>query len=165
MDNFNQPYRRRNYFIEKGFQASFIFKFFLLVFAGGALTAALLYWFSAKSTTVAIVDSRVVVRSTADFILPLLIQTVIVTSLLVGLATVFVTLFISHRIAGPIFRFKKALNSLKEGDFSSEVRIRQADQLQGLATEFDETVRVIRIKLNNVKNGLKNFKSNPRLKK
>ena len=91
--------RRKNYFIEKSFQTKFILKFCTLVVIGALLTISIVYFFAMRSTTVAIVNSSVVVKTTADFLLPALLQTVAVVMILIGLATIIVTLFTSHQIA------------------------------------------------------------------
>jgi len=136
--------KRRNYFIEKRFQFNFILKFCALVAVGGVLTIAILYYLALRSTTVSIVDSRVLVKTTADFLLPVLIQTVVVVMILVSIATVFVTLFVSHKIAGPLYRLKKKMREIEEGDFSGDFRIRHLDQLQDLAQSFNSMIHKIR---------------------
>jgi methyl-accepting chemotaxis protein len=146
--------RRREYFIEKKFQSRFILKFCTLVIVGGLLTIGLLYLLTMQSTTVSVVNSRVVVRSTADFLLPILIQTVVTVMMVVGLATIAVTLFISHKIAGPLYRFKKIIQVLSEGDFSVDFRLRHLDQLQDIALAFNYTISKIRAELNAIKEGL-----------
>lgn len=139
--------RRRNYFIERTFQARFILKFCVLVVSAGLLTMAALYIMGIGSTTVSIVNSRVVVKSTADFLLPVLIQTLLVVIILAGAATIFITLFVSHQIAGPLYRMKKAMEQLSEGDFKVEVKLRSSDQLKELADTFNTMVRKIKAKL------------------
>ena len=143
--------KRRIYFIEKSFQAKFIMKFCGLVALGGLLTVGLLYLWAARATTVSIVNSRVVVNTTADFILPLLIQTVIIVTMVVAIATILVTLFVSHKIAGPLYRFKKVMEAMGEGDFLSQVKIRKGDQLQDLAKIFDEMIVKNRLKIKALK--------------
>jgi len=143
--------KRRIYFIEKSFQAKFIMKFCSLVVLGGLLTIGLLYLWAMKATTVSIVNSRVVVNTTADFILPLLIQTVIIVTMIVAIATILVTLFVSHKIAGPLYRFKKVMEAMGEGDFLSHVSIRKGDQLQDLAKIFDDMIAKNRVKIKALK--------------
>lgn len=143
--------RRRTYFIEKKFQTKFILKFCALVAAGALLTIGILYFLASKSTTVTIVDSRVMVRSTSDFLLPILIQTVFTVMLLVGLATVVITLFVSHKISGPLYHFKKTMEELEKGDFSSDFRIRCPDQLQSLAKIFNAMIGETRKQVNLIK--------------
>jgi len=140
-------YKRKNYFIEKSFQARFILRFCALVALGGLLIVILLYLFGRFSTTVSIINSRVVVRSTSDFLLPILIQTIAIVFVLIGLATIAITLFVSHMIAGPLFRFKKVLKSLEDGDFSSEFRIRNTDQLQDMASALNAMINKNRAEL------------------
>lgn len=151
-------YKRRAYFIEKEFQARFILKFCLLVAIGGLLTVGILYLLAMRATTVSIVDSRVVVQSTANFILPVLIQTVIIVMIIVSLATIVVTLFVSHKIAGPLYRFKKVIQALTEGDFSSEFKIRHLDQLQDLAGALNNMVIKVRSELKALQNNFSSLK-------
>jgi methyl-accepting chemotaxis protein len=152
MDEIKEAYKRRTYFIEKGFQTRFILKFCLLVIIGGLLIVCSLYFFASRSTTVSIVDSRVVVRTTADFLLPILVQTVLVVTIIVGVASIFVALFVSHSIFGPLYRFKNVIRVLGDGDFSTGFHIRRNDQMQVLAEEFNEMITKIRANLNLVKN-------------
>lgn len=154
-----QQFRRRTYFIEKKFQTNFIIKFCSLVIVSGLLTIAIIYLLAKQSTSVSIVNSRVLVRSTADFLLPLLFQTVAVVVVLIGMAAAAVTLLVSHKIAGPLYRFQKVLQTLTEGDFSSDFRIRKLDQLQGLADEFNNMIRRTRGQLNLLKTNFVSLKS------
>ena len=145
MDNIKvRPYKRRNYFIEKKFQSKFILRFCSLVLMAGLLTIGILYLLSMKSTTVAIINSRVAVRTTADFLLPILLQTVLIVTIMASLATIALTLSTSHKIAGPLYRFKKVIQSLETGDFSSDFRIRSQDQLQDLSEAFNSMIKKIR---------------------
>lgn len=150
--------KRRIYFIEKRFQANFILKFCVLVAIGGLLTIGILYFLAKHSTTVSFVNSRVVVCTTADFILPILIQTVAIVTILVGLGTILVTLFVSHKIAGPLYRFKKVIHALTEGDFSSDFRIRHLDQLQDLADVFNKMIVKVRTELKGLKDNFQSLK-------
>jgi len=159
MDKINtKTYKRRNYFIDREFQAKFILKFCALVALGGLLTIVVLYFLAMKSTTVSIVDSRVVARTTADFILPILIQTVFIVMIIVSMATVIVTLFVSHKIAGPLFRLKKTMQALQEGNFSSDFHIRDLDQLQELADVVNSMIKKVRDGLNGLKTGFLSLK-------
>jgi len=136
--------RRRNYFIERSFQTRFILKFCMLVVAGGLLTIGILYFLALRSTTVSIINLSVVVKSTADFLLPILIQTVLVVMVLLSIATIIVTLFVSHKIAGPLYRIKKAMHDLGEGDFTTQITLRRLDQLKNLAEEFNSMVNKLK---------------------
>jgi len=146
-----KPHKRRIYLIDREFQVKFILKFCALVAAAGLLFMSILYFSVMQSTAVSIVNSRVVVRSTADLILPILIQTVIVVTIVISLFTIFVTLFISHKIAGPLYRFKKVMQELETGDFSSDFQIRNPDQLQELARAFNSMIKKVREEMGQLK--------------
>ena len=150
--------KRRNYFIDKKFQSNFILRFCFLVVATGAFIMAVLYAMAGRANTVSFVNSRVVVQNTADFIFPLLIQTFVVSTIVVGLGVIVVTLFISHRIAGPLYRFKKVLNSLGEGNFSLPCRIRRKDALQDVALAFNDMIANVRKTFGLIDKDLKSLK-------
>lgn len=152
------PNKRRTYFIEKSFQARFILKFSSLVLLSGLLTTLILYFLSMRSTTVSIVDSRVVVRTTADFLLPILIQTILVVMVFVSIGAILVTLFVSHKIAGPLYHFKKKMEDLGQGDFSDSFGLRHGDQLHDLAVSVNNMVTKIRQEIKGLKGLLYSLK-------
>ncbi len=154
-DNYN---KRRIYLIDKKFQLNFIFRFCTLVIIGGLLTILGLYLLAGQAATVSFVNTKVVVKTTADFILPILIQTVAIVVIIVGLATIFVTLRVSHKIAGPLYRFKKVMEALGMGDFSNNFKIRRLDQLQDLADEFNAMITKTRAELKTLKDSFASLK-------
>jgi len=145
-------YQRRNYYIDKNFQTKFILKFCSLVAVGSLLTVALIYWLAQHSTTVGIADGRVAVHTTAEYLLPLLLQTVLLQIVIVSLVAVVMTLLVSHKIAGPLFRFKVMLGILGEGDLLSTMKLREGDQLQQVAVAYNEAVGKINEKIKKLKN-------------
>lgn len=151
-------FRRRNYYIDKDFQKSFILKFCALVAAGAGLMILILYLLTRLSTTVSIVKSRVVVMTTADFLLPLLLQTVVIVTIAVGITTAIFTLIISHKIAGPLYRFKQTFKELSQGNFSSQVRLRKDDQLHEVATEFNQMINAVRNQIHEANLAAKSIK-------
>lgn len=50
------------------------------------------------------------------------------------------TIFISHKIAGPFFRFSKAFNAVEKGDYRSRVILRKRDEGHPVAQEFNEAM-------------------------
>lgn len=158
MKNAQEINKRKNYFIDKTFQSRFIVKFCLLVVLASLIIAGMLYWLGRQSTTVAIIDSRVVVRTTADFLLPLLLQTILVVMVILGIATIILTLLFSHKIAGPLYRFKKAMESMKSGNLSANFNLRNYDQLKGLSQEVNAMIDRTRDQINLIKSDLADLK-------
>ncbi|MFQ5741823.1 MAG: hypothetical protein ACE5JX_22735 [Acidobacteriota bacterium] len=59
--------------------------------------------------------------------------------------------FVTHKFAGPLYRFEQVLQKVKEGDFPVSVRIRQGDDLQEFAGHLDSALRTIASALNGIK--------------
>ena len=148
----HKKFQRRNYYIDKGFQTSFILDFCSLIAFGSVLIVVLIYWLARHSTTVGIVHGHVAVHTTAEYLLPLLIQTVCIELVIVSLAAIVMTLLFTHKIAGPLHRLKLMLAKLGEGDFSSSMRLREGDQLQQVAVAYNEAVEKINDKIKKAKN-------------
>ena len=50
------------------------------------------------------------------------------------------TIFISHKIAGPFFRFSQAFGTLEKGDYRARVFLRKLDEGIPVAEEFNEAL-------------------------
>ena len=48
-----------------------------------------------------------------------------------------VTLFVSHKIAGPLFRLEKDISVIAEGDLTYTVYLRKGDQLRELSADIN----------------------------
>lgn len=129
--------QRKQYFIDKKFQAKFILRFCLINIVACVLIGALVYYMNGQTNTVAFENLRVVVKSTSDFILPILLQVIVIVSVLVALATIVIVLLMSHRISGPLFGLTGQIRNLAKGDLSQPIRIRASDQLQQVAAELE----------------------------
>jgi len=55
----------------------------------------------------------------------------------------------SNRMAGPIYRFEKAMDKLSEGDLSINVTVRSHDEFQDTAIKFNNAIQQIREKTQN----------------
>ncbi len=129
----NHPiHKRRIHYIKKEFQRNFILKFCGIIALGSVVSTALIYWISKDSLTTTVSGARLIVKSTGEVMLPAIITTNLITLALITLAAVFVTLYISHKIAGPLFRFEKDIEMVGEGDLTVTFRLRAHDQLVDL---------------------------------
>ena len=134
----SKGYKRKCYFIDKDFQTKFIVKFCAIVIISSLLIGYLIFIFSQASTTVAIENTKVAVKKTSDFILPVILETILIVTAFSALAVAILTLFISHKISGPLYRIKREIDVLKEGDLGRNFNIRSKDQLQDLAKSLNE---------------------------
>ncbi len=143
--------KRRKFFIDRKFQSKFIIKFCLLIILACILFGGLIYLLSSETTTTTFENSRLVIKSTADYLLPLLALTSLVTIIIVGLAMIITTLFISHKIAGPAYRFEKVANTIASGDLTLDVSLRPKDQLQPIAKGLTEMIKKLRSQVLKIK--------------
>ncbi|MFH1868805.1 MAG: methyl-accepting chemotaxis protein [Candidatus Omnitrophota bacterium] len=151
--------RRKKYYIDKSFQLSFIMKFCALIIITSLLAGVLIYYFNRQTTTVAFEDLKVVVKSTSDFILPIMVQILVIVTLLVGAGTIIVALFTSHRIAGPLYRLRTDLERVKKGDLSFDMRVRSKDQFKRIVSEFNEVRLGLKDSIGDIKKNWSSAKS------
>jgi len=128
-----RSYKRSRYFIKKEFQFKFILRFCLLVLMGAIISTGLLFLFSQGTLTSSFHQSRLVIKNTGLAILPSVVYTNLITLALITLATIIVTLFVSHKVAGPMFRFEKELKVIGEGDLTKKIMLRKKDQIKDMA--------------------------------
>jgi methyl-accepting chemotaxis protein len=49
------------------------------------------------------------------------------------------TIFISHKVAGPIYRLSKFAEDVRNGNFASKIYLRKGDELTDVAMDFNKT--------------------------
>lgn len=135
--------RRKILIIDKEFQNKFITRFFVMVAIGSIVTGAIVYLFCGHSLTTVFRDSRLKIMSTTDFILPGLVLSAVIVILVVGMATAFMALYVSHRIAGPVYRMRQDLSNFHGGKLGQTFHLRGKDEMKPLARELNEMARKI----------------------
>ena len=119
-------------------------KFCALVVAGSVISGVIMYAMSASTVTTAFDNLRLTIKSTADYILPMVIFSSIIVVTLIGIATIIVTLFTSHKIAGPLYAIEKRVDEVAGLNLKTEFRLRTGDQLKPLAVGLDVMVSNLR---------------------
>ena len=123
--------------------------------------AAAVYFLSQNSTTVAIENTKVIVKKTSDFILPILLNTFLLAVFFSTVTIGLLTMFITHRIAGPLFRLNREVEKFKSGDLNADFHIRKDDELRVLAKNLSEMADIYKSKHGRLKEGIQ--KLNERL--
>jgi nitrogen fixation/metabolism regulation signal transduction histidine kinase len=52
------------------------------------------------------------------------------------------TIFFSHKLAGPVYRFEKVCHMLAEGNYTEKITLRKGDEMQNLARVFNDVIHV-----------------------
>jgi len=138
--------RRRMRIVKMGFQRGFILKFCAVIICSSLALAAIVYALSASSTTTVFENSRLQLKSTADFILPFLALSSLIVIIAAGAVIVAITLFVSHRIAGPLYRLEKDIAEVIKGNMNMNFRVREKDELRDLANALNQMMKALRDK-------------------
>jgi methyl-accepting chemotaxis protein len=133
-----KSYKRRKLFIKKYFQGRLILGCFLFVAGGGLLFNVLLGVLPTDASTISQASHDFPTDQT-----PLLLLKQILTAnwFLIIIGSVFVmiaSLFLSHRIAGPMFRFESTLENMKKGHLDNTIHLRDKDEGKELALKINE---------------------------
>ncbi|HWR57575.1 MAG TPA: methyl-accepting chemotaxis protein [Thermodesulfovibrionales bacterium] len=146
-----RTWRRRNYFISKEFQGRFVLRFFLAILAGAVVFTLIFSIFSAHTITVTYEDSILKVDRTPKALAIEIVRTYGVYIVLLGLGISLVSLFLSHRIAGPLYRLERSVEELTKGNLSFNITLRRKDELKELAASLNEMIRVLSDQIRDIK--------------
>lgn len=147
-------HRRKQVLIKKDFQYKFILKFCLVILAGIIVSTGLLFFFSQGTLTTSFSDSRLVIKDTGFAILPGAIFTNLITLALITIAAIAVTLYVSHKVAGPMFRFEADLKVIGQGDLKMKVRLREKDQLMDFVSHLNSMTSSLHEKVVDIREGV-----------
>jgi methyl-accepting chemotaxis protein len=140
-------WRRRNYLIDKEFQFRYMGR---IIF--GMMIMALIIAFTVYYTTWArIMDEFYNIPRVAAQFAPLFAsvnQTLLLVLVLFVALAALSSLFISHSIAGPIYRFEKTLQAITKGDLTLRVGLRKTDEFKHVADTLNIMMEQLRTTLN-----------------
>ena len=71
------------------------------------------------------------------------------------------SIFLSHKIAGPLYRFDATLKQLDSGDLATRIRLRKFDEAQFLADHFNQTIENLDFTFARLKNIIRENEANP----
>jgi methyl-accepting chemotaxis protein len=134
---------RRTVFIDRQFQAGFIFKFLLLLVVGTALIDVAAYVILDKRIEGTLYSAHLTLQSLREMLLPTILVLSIIFVLLVGAAVLAMTLFVSHLIAGPLYAIRRYIDNIGEGRLDFVAQLRDRDQTTPLAASLSQSLTVL----------------------
>jgi len=134
-------YRRRNYLVAKKFQLKFaglILGFMFLVALFSALTIYYNTWMvlGEKLANVYPQGRLKGILQHANYVLFFRI-------LIVSPIVLFFAIYVSHRIAGPIYRIRRDLEQVAAGNYSLRIKLRKTDELKDVADAMNKVIDVL----------------------
>ncbi len=138
--------RRRNYLINKDFQLRYVGKIIFGIMIMAFVVAMTVYY----TTWARIMDAFYELADVARQYAPLFISTnfslIILLVVFMAVAAV-LAVFISHKIAGPMFRFERSLEAIAKGDLHFQVNLRKSDEFKYLAEKINDMILQLRTKV------------------
>ena len=135
---------RRTVFIKRGFQMRFITWVIVLLILCGICSAAVLYPFlSSEISSELSTGHRDIGDIKKHLALAIIIGNVLAV-IVAALATTVVILYISHKIAGPLYRFEMICKEIGRGNLNAYTKLREHDQLEGLSEAFSNMLTQLR---------------------
>ncbi|MFO7752050.1 MAG: methyl-accepting chemotaxis protein [Desulfobacteraceae bacterium] len=123
-----RKFKRRNYFINKEFQGKTIFHYFLLVLAGSVLFSLIFSFFSSNTLSIVYDDYHLKLGTTPEILMDKIFSTQWIFIVFGGAFVILITLFLTHRVAGPFYRFEKSLDDMLDKDVSGKITLRKKDE-------------------------------------
>ncbi len=131
-------YKRKIYFINKDLQGKLIFQYFMLLALGSILFIGIFSIFSSSTLSIVYEDYQLHLGTTPGILFRKILSTQWMFIVLGGLAICMITLRLSHRVAGPFYRFEKMLDDMNQGDFSKPIVLRKKDEGKDLAQKMND---------------------------
>jgi methyl-accepting chemotaxis protein len=130
--------RRKNVFIKKRFQTGFAIKFLLVIVAEAVMAIALFAYLSRGTVITGYTGSEIVVEPTGAYFMPALLLANLLIICVTAAGGFLVLVILSHRIAGPLYRFEKTLDEIAGGDLTYRFNLRSKDELGLIAEKLNE---------------------------
>lgn len=135
-----RTWKRRNYFIKKELQGRYIFSFFVAVVLGSILFTVIFSYLSADTFTVVYRDADLKIGKTPAILLFEMLRAYWLFIIIGGVLVVIIAMFLTHRFAGPLYRFERSLDEMIRGNLGFEIRLRQRDEgkeVAGMINRFN----------------------------
>ncbi len=135
--------KRRTIFIKKKLQLRYMLLIVLSVLCGLSIMALEL-----TATLNDLFDKYpVLVQPIYDQFIPI-VASFFYKIIIYVLFVVLISAILSHKMAGPVYRFEQTCKAIAKGDFSQRVRLREGDQFTELQDEFNKMMDRVEAEIN-----------------
>lgn len=131
-------HKRRKYFINKSYQGRLLAVSLLFVLGGCLLFITIFSAFFSDVLTISYTENNIQLNHTpAELLKNIVIQNWLVIGIVI-FAVLILTTLLSHRIAGPLYRFERTLELMQQGYLNYTIHLRDKDEGQELAKRINE---------------------------
>lgn len=138
------PFQRRTIFIKKSLQLRYMALILVSVLCGLAIMTLEL-----AVTLNELFDAYpVLMQPIYDEFVPIVSSFFYKIAIYV-LFVVIISAIVSHKMAGPVYRFEQTCKKIAQGDFSQRVHLRQGDSFTDLQNDFNTMMDVVQNRIEN----------------
>lgn len=134
-------YKRRKYLIDRRLQAKYALLTILLLLVYTFLFAAILF---IPQILGLVASNTIDEQAKAARTLLNLHQSVWPALGLVAVILSTTSIFVTHKIAGPVYRFRKVLSEVSAGNLEISIKLRKRDDLKDLAEDLNNVINELR---------------------
>jgi methyl-accepting chemotaxis protein len=138
---------RKIIFIDRRFQSEFVMRFVALLLVGSGVFILAAYLILNRRLEETYYSAHYAIKSTGEVLLPALLALGGVFIVVLGIAAVLITMYVSHHIAGPLFAIRRYLESVSRGDLDFEPKLRLKDQTTPLAESLAHALETLNARL------------------
>lgn len=143
-------------FVKRAFKLKFGLKICILTIAGMSAATFFIYLMTARSLGDSYGSAIYAIYDLKIRIFPLLFASfysIFILALITG-AIALISLFFTHKIAGPIFRIERNLEVISGGNLTVNTKFRGNDQLEALADDINSMARSLNHKVRSSRDAL-----------
>jgi len=123
----------------------------LLVVLGSALFTVLFTFFTSDTLSVAYDHSRLTIGTTPRILISRFLGANWVYVMVTGGIVALVSLFLSHRIAGPLYRLERVIEHMIRGRIGERITLRQHDEGKDLAEKINRLNQTLAEKIEDIR--------------
>jgi len=147
--------------VETGFKLKFMLTFCLITITAVSMASLLFYFLTYRELSHDYGEAFFTLQSVKRAIFPLLFASIQSITLLtvVSIAIAVISLFFSHKIAGPLYRFEQSMEAVGSGDLTCVVRLRAGDQFMRLENTMCTSINSMNQRVTGINDVLLRFKA------
>ncbi len=134
-----RKWKRRNYFIKKELQGRYILSLFALVILGSILYTAIFSLCSELTFTMNCLSSG----KTSYLCLSEVLRVHWMSILSGGIIGAVIWVFLTHRVAGPLYRVERTIDKMALGDLDFNMKLRKHDEGKDLADAVNRLKNIL----------------------
>lgn len=143
--------KKRNLLLNQELQGKFIFKTFVIFILSALAFTVFLALMTYNTQTIVYEGYQLKLGTTPLILWKQMIYGNWIFIVLGGIVLIGVSILLTHRIAGPLFRFEKCLDSMITGDLTDKLALREKDEGKQLSSKINHFNGILSEKISSMR--------------